>query len=229
MLTVVGEIGAEQLGVATGGGETDRRRGADDVSAERDVDVAEDSVLTQAGVMRTDVHHVVGPVGDPDDPEGRRVADDDLDVVGVGSAAAQVDDDDGPDEFFDSNLQVPVSHCALTGTGDLDLDGLGHLGVTRDGDDGGFVERREGLGRNTVGGYTALSEPFVAPSHVFDGDARAFGDLDGGGPGGRRGSVVQTPEPLQRCEAPDFVAAARHLECVDVERGEELALVGGQG
>ena len=85
--------------------------------------------------MGADVHHVVGPVGDPDDAESRRVADDDLDVVGIGAAATQVDDDDGPGEFLDADLQMPVCRRSLTGTGDGDLDGFGDFGVPWHGDD----------------------------------------------------------------------------------------------
>ena len=117
VLAVVGEVGAEQLGVAAGTGEPHRRRGAHDVAAEGDVDVPEHRVLAEPGVMGADVHHVVGPVGDPDDAEACRVADDDLDVVGVGSAAAQVDHDDGPGQFLDPDLQMPVGHRTLAGAG----------------------------------------------------------------------------------------------------------------
>ena len=45
-----------------------------------------------------------------------RVADDEFDVVGVGSAAALVDDDDRLGELLDADLQVPVGHRALAGS-----------------------------------------------------------------------------------------------------------------
>ena len=37
---------------------------------------------------------------------------------------------------------------------------------------------------------------------------------------------MQSAQALERGEAPDFVAAAGHLESVDVERREQLAFVG---
>ncbi len=43
--------------------------------------------------------------------------------------------------------------------------------------------------------------------------------------GGRRGPVVQATQPLERGEPPQLVTTAGHLEGVDVERGEQLALV----
>ena len=46
-----------------------------------------------------------------------------------------------------------------------------------------------------------------------------------GAAGGGCGAVVQAAQPLQRGEPPDLVAAVRHLEGVDVERREDLALV----
>lgn len=80
---------------------------------------------------------------------------------------------------------------------------------------------------NAVGGHATVAKPFVPTSHGFGGDAGAFRDLDAGGAGGRCGPVVQTAEPPERCEPPDLVATAGHLERVDVERGEDLALIGG--
>ena len=56
-----------------------------------------------------------------------RVADDEFDVVGVGSAAALVDDDDGLGQLADPHLQMPVGRRALTGPGDGDLDRIAEL------------------------------------------------------------------------------------------------------
>ena len=69
--------------------------------------------LPSDGVMRADVHGVVGPVGDRHDGQPRGVADDEFDVVGVGSAAALVDDDDGLGQLADPHLQMPVGRRAL--------------------------------------------------------------------------------------------------------------------
>ncbi len=52
-----------------------------------------------------------------DDRQSRGVADDEFDVVGVGSAAALVDDHDRLAEFLDPDLQVAVRDGALAGTG----------------------------------------------------------------------------------------------------------------
>jgi hypothetical protein len=35
---------------------------------------------------------------------------------------------------------------------------------------------------------------------------------------------MQAAQPLERCEPPDLVTPVRHLEGVDVERREDLAL-----
>ena len=113
-------------------------------------------VLAQPGVVRADMHGVVGPVGDPDHREPGRVVDDEFDVVGVGSAAAMVDDDDRFGELLHPDLQMPVGHRALTGAGDRDLYRLGDLRVARDGDQRRGVERRKCLRGNTVGGHAAL-------------------------------------------------------------------------
>ena len=84
--------------------------------------MAQHRVLAERGVVGADMHGVVGPVGDRDDRQPGRVADDEFDVVGVGSAAALVDDDDRLGEFADADLQVPVRGGALAGAGDRDLD-----------------------------------------------------------------------------------------------------------
>ena len=225
VLTVVGEVGAEQLRIATRTGEPHRRRGAHHVTAERDRDVRERGVLAKACVVSADVHHVVVPVGDPDHAEGGRIADDELDVVGVGSAAAQIHHDGRPGELLHPDLEVAICRGARTGTGDGDLDGLGHLGVACHGHDRRLVERRECLRRNPIRGNTGLAESFVTTTDGLHRDARPFHHLDRGTSGRRRGTVVQPTQPLERSESPQFVAAAGHLEGVDVERTELLALV----
>ena len=167
--------------------------------------------------MRADVHGVVGPVGDRHDRQPGGVADDEFDVVGVGSAAALVDDDHGLGQLADPHLQVPVGRRALTGPGDRDLDRLADLGVLVDGDDRRAVERRKRLGGNPVGGHPALAEPLVAAAHGLDRHAGAFGHVDVRAAGGRGGAVVQAAQPLQRGEPPDLVTSVRHLEGVDIE------------
>ena len=79
--------------------------------------MAQHRVLAQPGVVCADVHGVVGPVGDPHHREPGGVVDDEFDVVGVGSAAPVVDDDDRFAELLDADLQVPVGDGALAGPG----------------------------------------------------------------------------------------------------------------
>jgi hypothetical protein len=57
---------------------------------------------------------------------------------------------------------MAVGGLADTGSGDGDLDRFRGLRAPGDGDDGGLLERRERLRRNTVRGYPALTESFVA-------------------------------------------------------------------
>lgn len=175
-------------------------------------------------MVRADVHGVVGPVGNPDDGEPGGVADDELDVVGVGSAAPMIDDDDGLAEFLDPDLQVPVGGGAGAGTFDGDIDRFGDLGVTADGHQCRGVERRECLCRNPISGHPTLTEPLVAAAHLLGGYAVVRGDGDLGATGGVGRAVVQAAQPLERGEPPQFVAAVRHLERVNVEGGEQLPL-----
>ena len=96
VLAVVGEVQAEQLGVAAGRTERGPARvSRTTIATERDSDMAQHRILAERRVMRADMHGVVGPVGDRHDRQPGRVADDEFDVVGVGSAAALVDDDHG--------------------------------------------------------------------------------------------------------------------------------------
>ena len=129
VLAGVGEVQAEQLGVAAGRVEPRPRRQPHQVAAERDRDVAQHRVPAERRVVGADVHGVVGPVGDRDDGQPGAVADDELDVVGEGSAALLVDDDHGLGELADPHLQVPVGRRALAGPGDGDHDRLADLGV----------------------------------------------------------------------------------------------------
>lgn len=229
VLTVVGEVEAEQFGVAAGCREPHASGEPGDVAAERDREVPQHRVLAQRGVVRADVDGVVGPVGDRHHLERRGVADDELDVVGVGSAAPVVDHHDGLAEFLDTDLHVPVGRVALAGTGDGDLDGLVHLHVATDGDHRRVAERRKCLCGDTIGGNAALAEALVAALDGLDRHAGALTDLDQRAARrlavGARGAVVQAAQPPQRREPPDLVATVRDLEGVDVERGEDLALV----
>ena len=152
-------------------------------------------VLAQPGVVRADVHGVVGPVGDPHHREPGRVVDDEFDVVGIGSAAAMVDDDDRFGELLDAYLQVSVGHRARTGSFDRDLHRLGDLRVAGDGDDRRRVERRKGLRGNPVSGYAALPESLVAATHRLHLHAGLLADRDLRGSGGVRRTVVQAVQP----------------------------------
>src|SRR5690349_3935108 len=79
-------------------------------------------VLAEHCVVAADVHGVVGPVGDRHHRQPRGIGYDEFDVVGVGSAAGLVDDDDRLPEFTDADLQVAVGGGALARSGHADLD-----------------------------------------------------------------------------------------------------------
>ena len=225
VLAVVGEVQAEQFGVAAGRAEAGPRSQPHQIATERDRDVAQHGVLAQRGVMRADVHGVVGPVGDRNHRQPRGVADDEFDVVGVGSAAALVDDDDGLGQLADPHLQMSVSRRALTGAGDRDLDRLPNLGVLADGDDRRAVERRERLGGNPVGWAPRPGRAARRRGARFPPSRRGVRSRrcvrcrwHGAEPSCRPRSRRKRGEP------PDLVAAVRHLEGVDIERREDLAL-----
>ena len=217
VLAVVGEVQAEQLGVAARRTEPGPRRQPHHIAAEGDGHVAQHRVLAKRGVMAADVHGVVGPVGDRDHRQPGGVADDEFDVVGVGSAASLVDDDHGLGQLADPHLQMPVGRRAFAGAGDRDLDRIADLGVLADRDDGRAVERRKRLRGNPVGGHPAVSEALVAAAHGLDRHAGPFSHIDAGGAGRVRRAVVQAAEAFQRGEPPDLVTPMRHLEGVDIE------------
>jgi hypothetical protein len=120
---------------------------------------------------------------------------------------------------------MAVRRRPLAGPGDHDVDRLPDLDVLADGDDRGAVERRKRLGRNPVGGHPALAEPFVAAAHGFHRHTWALTHVDARLAGRGSRAVMQAAQPPQRSEAPELVAAVRHLEGVDIERREQLALV----
>ncbi len=64
-------------------------------------------------MVRGDVDRVVGPVLHRDDGELRAVADDELDVLGVRSAAPLVEDHGRLGERLEADLQVAVGDLAL--------------------------------------------------------------------------------------------------------------------
>ena len=121
VLTVVGEVQSEQFAYPTRGVEPGSRGQAHNVAAEGDRDVPQHRILAERGVMCADVHRVVFPVSDRHDCQPRRVTDDEFDVVGVGSAAALVDDDHGLGKLADAHLQMPVGRRAFAWPGDDDL------------------------------------------------------------------------------------------------------------
>ncbi len=172
VLAVVGEVQAEQLGVPARGGEPHMGRHPHHLAAQRDYGMPQYRVLAERGMMHADVDGVVGPVGDPHHGEPRGVADDEFDVVGVGSAAPLVDDYDRLAKLFHPDLQMPIGHRAFAGPGDGDVHRLSGLRVSPDGDQRRRVERRKCLGRNTIGGNTALAQPLVAAAHGLHLHAR---------------------------------------------------------
>jgi hypothetical protein len=180
VLAVVGEVQAEQLGVAAWRTELGPRREPHQVTAEGHRHVPQHRILAQRGVMGADAHSIVGPVCDRDDGQPGGVLDNEFDVVGVGSAATLIDDDDGFTELAHPNLQMAVCRRTLAGARDADLDGRIAHHILGDRDDGGAVERRERLSGNPIGWHTGLPEALVASAHRLHGDTAAFGDLDTG-------------------------------------------------
>ena len=174
--------------------------------------------------MRADVHGVVGPVGDRNDRQPGGVADDEFDVVGVGSAAALVDDDHRLGQLADPHLQMPVGRRALTGPGDRDLDRLAERAslstvtiVALLNDENAWAATRSA----GTPPWPSRSSPRRTVSTVTPG--RSVTSMSRAA-GGRGGAVVQAAQPAQRGEPPDLVTAVRHLEGVDIERREDLAL-----
>ena len=96
------------------------------------------------------MHHVIGPVGDPDYGQPCCVADDKLDVVGVGSATPVVDHNHGLGEFAGANLQMSVGRLPGSGAGHDDLDRRLCVGAAADGDDCRVLEGRKRLGGNAI-------------------------------------------------------------------------------
>ena len=74
--------------------------------------------------------------------------------------------------------------------------------------------------RDPVGGNAALTEAGVVAA---DGLRLRAHHLDGGVALERRGAVVQAPQAAQRREPPVLLAAAWHLERLDLVGGEPLA------
>ena len=74
VLAVVGEIQAEQFGVATGRIEANRARHPNDVAAQSHRDMAQNGVLAETGMLRTHMNGVVGPIGDPHHRQPRRTS-----------------------------------------------------------------------------------------------------------------------------------------------------------
>jgi hypothetical protein len=224
VLSVVGEVQPEHFDVTALRLEPRPGGQPHHVPTQGDGDVPQHRVLAQLRVVAADVDGVVGPVGDRHHGQSRGVADDEFDVVGVGSTAALIEDDHRLREFLDPDLKVAVRRRALAGTVERNLDRLLGRGTSCHGDDGRPVERREGLRGNPIGGYSGRTEPLVTAANGFHRHTRPVGDLDERASGRGRGAVVQPAQPLERGEPPQFVAAARHLEGVDVERCEQLAL-----
>ncbi len=81
VLTGVGEVQAEQFGVAAGAVVLGGRRHAHEIAAERHGEVAQHGIAAEASVMRGDVYGVVGPVLHRDDLQLCAVAEHELDVL----------------------------------------------------------------------------------------------------------------------------------------------------
>ncbi len=124
VLSGVGEVQAEEFGVAAGAVVLGGRREAHQVAAEPDGEVPQHGVASESGMVCCDVHGVVGPVLDRDDPQLRAVAENEFDVLRVGAAALLIEHDSGLRERVETDLHMPVGNVVFARTCDRDGDGF---------------------------------------------------------------------------------------------------------
>ena len=163
VLAGVGEVEAEHLDVATGARRTAPRarpgRGRRRSDTTMLLNRASRPTVTEccAACTASSAQSLM-----TDDGQRGAVADEELDVVGVGRAADVVEHDDRLGERLDVDEQVPEgaplstpSPRSVTTVGALATASRGHR------DDGGLLERRPGAGRDPVGRHAGPAEPGV--------------------------------------------------------------------
>ncbi len=218
VLALVGEVQAEQLGLAAGAGVLHARVQPDDVAAEGDDDRLEGGVAADERVVLGHVDGLVVPVLDGDDGQLGAVAQDVVDVGGEHRVTGVVDDHDGLGEGAQLDHLVAEGGPALAVHRDADR--LGEDGLLRDGHDRGLLEGGVGLGGDTVRRGARLAEPRVVAVDGLDGDALGGLDSDLHAVAvGHGGAVVQAAQALQRGEPPLLLPAVRDGEVRHVEGG----------
>ena len=225
MLAGVGEVETEHLDVAAGAGEPRLGGDPDQVAAEGHDDALEPGVAPDRDRVLGGVHGVVGPVVDDHDGELGAVADQELDVVGVGRAADVVEHDQRLAERLDVDEQVAEGR-ALVDAVAAQRDDRGRAGdrVAWDRDDGGLLERRPGARRHPVGRHAGLAEAGVAAGRASATSTSGAGvDLDGDAAVAGGVVLVQVPQAVQRGEPPVLLAAGGHVEVGQLERAVPLA------
>ncbi|OLT19757.1 hypothetical protein BJF79_16560 [Actinomadura sp. CNU-125] len=166
VLAAVDEVHPVQLGVAAGRLVRDGRRDPHQVAAQRDVVRDEPGVAAEPGVLVRDVHAAVVPVLQADHREAGAVADDELDVVGVGRRAAVREHDGGLGERLQDHGGVPVGGGrGVLAAHPQDGRRRGHR-LLRDGDDRGLRERVPRLRRDPVGRDVRLADAGVVAATV---------------------------------------------------------------
>ena len=218
VLAGVGEVDAEQGGVAAGAGVADVGAQPHEPAAEGDHHVLEPGVAAHDGVVLAQVHGVVVPPLQRHDREVGAVADPDLDVAAVLGRADVVEDDGGAavGAGVDHGVAVAPQVRAVPGQGHAHR--LVELGLLRHLDDQGLVRAREGDGGGAVGRHEGGADPGVvgggrAPHHAL---GRGALDRDRAVVGGTLGE--QRAHPVHRREPPVLLAARGQREVGDVER-----------
>ena len=210
VLAGVGEVEAEHLDVAAGRGEPRLRGDPHDVAAEGHDDALERGVAADLDRLLRQVHGVVGPVVDADHGERGAVADDELDVVGVGRAAGVVEHDDGLGERLDVDEQVAEGSPSPPSPRSVTTVGPAGDGLAWDRDHGGLLERRPGARGDPVGRHAGAAEPRVVAADGLDLDLGCGVDLDATPCRRRRpSSSCRWRRRSQRGEPPLLLAARR--------------------
>ena len=210
VLPGVDEVQPQQLRGAARSGVLDAGADPHDVATDGDDALLVRRVAPDPSVELQQVHRVVVPVLDRDEVEGGAVADDDLHVGGPHRVpdVAQHHGGAGVRAQFDECVaELGVALAGRPVAGDGDHDGAVDLGLRGDGDDPRLRERRPGLRRHPVARGQHRTQPGVVTPDQLDGHRRGGVDLDGRARAGGEGPVVQPPEPLERGEPPDLLAA----------------------
>ena len=112
-----------------------------------------------------DVHGVVLPVLQADDPQRGAVADDELDVVGVDGAALVLEDDDGLGERLDPDHDVAVGGAVAAAAPAPDTVGSASTASSRHGRPRRLLEGVVGLARSPGRPARRPADPGVVAAH----------------------------------------------------------------